>query len=209
MCALSGVLLALAFPPVGAWPLAWVALAPWIASLRGNSRISAFLLSWLAGAVFFGLLLFWLHPFGLSVWLIVTFLLSIELAFWGLLVRRLDRLSPGVRLLGTAVLWCGIEWARGLGQYGFTWGWLGYSQSPALMILPLARYLGTLGLSFAIVLVNTSLAELLRAGLHQTRVAPALGRAVLGCGLAAVLVVGAAMHRARATIPTPLPFVPR
>jgi len=195
LCLLSGVLLSLAFPPVGAWPLAWIALVPWIACLRGSSRGGAFLGSWLGGAAFFGLLVSWLHLFGFSVWLVVTLLLGFELAVWGLVVRRLGAARPVTRVLGTAVLWCGVEWARGLGAYGFTWGWLGYSQSPALALLPLARYLGTLGLSFSIVLVNTSLAEIVSAIFRRGSVGAAVGRAVLGGSLAAALVGGAGLVR--------------
>ena len=69
-------------------------------------------------------------------------------------------MMPALQMLGAAALWCGLEWLRGLGAFGFTWGWLGYSQAPVLWLLPMARAAGTLGLSFAIVLANAALAEL-------------------------------------------------
>jgi len=193
LCALSGLLLSLAFPPAGLWPLAWVALVPWIAALRAGSRFGALLGSWIGGMVFFGALLYWLSLFGLSVWLIVTVLLGAALAIWGGCVRRIEHLRPAARVLGTAVLWCGMEWARGLGTYGFTWGWLGYSQSPKISVLPFAHYTGTLGLSFLIVLANTSLAEVLVAIIGKRPVIVGVGRAVLGCALAAALLGGASL----------------
>ena len=194
LCLLSGLLLSLAFPPAGLWWLAWVALVPWMAALRMGSRLWAFLGSWLGGMAFFGVLLSWLHLFGLSVWLLVTVLLGAYLAIWGVCVRRLGHFRPAARLLGTAALWCGVEWTRGLGAYGFTWGWLGYSQSPMLPFLPFARYAGTLGLSFLIALVNVSLAEILVAVIRKTGFPAALGRAVLGCAVAAALLGGASLR---------------
>lgn len=206
LCVLSGLLLSLAFPPAGWWPLAWVALVPWLAALRTGARFSTFVGSWLGGMAFFGALLYWLHLFGLSVWLLVMLLLGATLAIWGLCVRRLGHFRPATRLLGTAVLWCGVEWARGLGPYGFTWGWLGYSQSPALPLLSFARYAGTLGLSFLIVLANASLAEVLVAVIRRNAPAAALGRAVLGCSLVAALLGGASL-RARSHLPGSAPEV--
>ncbi len=207
LCALSGLLLSLSFPPVGLWPLAWVALVPWLAALRGSTRLGAFLGSLVGGAVFFGFLLSWLRLFGVSVWGMAVLLLSVELTIWGLAVRGLSNSRPVARLLGTAVLWCGWEWARGLGFLGFTWGWLGYSQSSSLLVLPLARYLGTLGISFVLALVNASLAEVLSAALRHASVGVALGRAVLG-GSLAVLLVGGAELRSRGALPAEATSVP-
>jgi apolipoprotein N-acyltransferase len=206
LCVLSGLLLSLAFPPAGLWPLAWVALVPWIAALRTGSRFGAFLGSWLGGMAFFGALLYWLHLFGISVWLVVTILLGAALAVWGVCARRLGHFRAATRILGTAVLWCGVEWARGLGQYGFTWGWLGYSQSPALALLPFARYAGTLGLSFLIALANASLAEVMVAVIRRSSPAAAVGRAVLGCALVAALLGGANL-RARGSAAVNAPQV--
>ncbi len=43
--ALSGLLLTLAMPPVGIWPLGWIALAPLLVACRGQRLIVGFLLS--------------------------------------------------------------------------------------------------------------------------------------------------------------------
>lgn len=194
LCLLSGALLSLAFPPLGIWPLAWIALVPWLAALRAGTRFGAFLGSWLAGSVFFGALLLWLQLFGVSVWLLVAVLLGLGLMIWGLCVRGVNRLRPAARVLGAAVLWTGFEWLRGLGAFGFTWGWLGYSQSPAIPLLPIARYAGVLALSFLIVLVNTSLAEVLAALIRRQAPSAAVGRAVLGCAVAAMALGGAGLR---------------
>ncbi|MFB3881634.1 MAG: apolipoprotein N-acyltransferase [Armatimonadota bacterium] len=194
LCALSGALLALAFPRPGWWPLVWIALVPWMVAVRLATGWGAVLGSWLGGFVFLGILLYWLGLFGISVWFVASLAFSIPLLAWGLGVRWMGKLAPPARIIGAAVLWTGLEWARGLGMFGFTWGWLGYSQSPALWLLPVARVAGTIGISFLIVLVNAAIAEVVvRSGEQAT------GRRIVR--LAAVIVfVALAMSGARAWV---------
>ena len=197
LCALSGALLALCFPPVGLWPLAWVALVPWLAALWLAGRWGALLGSWVGGFLFFGCLLYWLNLFGASVWFLACFVLSVSLVVWGAAVRWTGRLTPGARIAAAAALWCGVEWARGLGQFGFTWGWLGYSQSPAEFVLPVARAAGTLGISFLVVLVNAALTDLLvGAGEGPSRVRRLVRGAVVA-GVVALCLLGAGRWAAR------------
>ena len=197
LCGVSGALLALAFPRPGWWPLAWVALAPWLVAVRLGSGWGALLGSWLGGFVFFGILCYWLGLFGVSVWFLACLMLSIALLVWGLGVRWMGKLGALARIIGAAALWCGIEWARGLGTFGFTWGWLGYSQSPALWLLPVARLTGTIGISFLIVLVNAAVAEVVVSAGARQPVARPLGRVVAACAFAAVVVFGAGKWTAR------------
>lgn len=191
LCALSGALLFLSFPPAGLWPLAWVALAPWLLSLRISSRLAWVPGSWLAGFVFFGALLYWLGLFGISVLLTVATLLGAVTLAYGLLARWLGRLNWFWRTVGAAAIWCAIEWVRGLGQFGFTWGWLGYSQSPALAILPVARLGGTLALSFLIALANAALAEWVAEVLRGRSRGLAAARGAAMCGMVVACVAGA------------------
>lgn len=197
LCALSGALLAACFPALGLWPLAWMALVPWLVALRLTGAGAALLGSSLGGFVFYGILLYWLALFGWTVWALSCIVLSFSLLAWGLAARWIGRLGASARIFGVAVLWCGLEWARGLGQFGFTWGWLGYSQSPALELLPVARLAGTLGLSFLIVLVNAALAELVVSFAHEGRpFRPALRTAAI-LALAALAFLGARKWMAR------------
>ncbi len=191
LCALSGVMLSLCFPPVGWWPLAWVALVPWLVSVRMSSRLGTALGSWLGGFAFFGALLYWLYLFGVSVLVMVAALLGLVMMVWGLLARWVGRLAWAPRMIGTAAVWCGVEWARGLGQYGFTWGWLAYSQSPALPVLSVARLAGALGLSFVIVLCNAAVAEAVAETLRRSSPELAVARGLVGVAAAAACVGGA------------------
>jgi len=197
LCIISGILLSLCFPPAGLWPLAWVALVPWIVSLRLGSTFAAVAGSWLGGAAFFALLLYWLNLFGMSVWWLVAGIEALTLAAWGVLARWTGRLSPAPRAVAAAALWVVVEWFRGQGRFGFGWGWLGYSQSPALSVLPVARALGTLGLSFVIVLVNAAIAEVVVGRVGGESAWRALGRTVAIGACAALIVVGARLWASR------------
>ena len=196
---LSGALLAVSFPSAGLWPAAWVALAPWLIALRLATTGGAILGSWLGGFVFYGILLYWLGLFGWSVWALACLVLSLTSLAWGIGVRWTGRLSPFSRIVGAAALWCGVEWVRGLGQFGFTWGWLGYSQSSALSILPVAWAAGTLGLSFLIVLVNAALAELVVSVVRYESTLRALLRTAVAIGMAALAIYAAGAMRGRAS----------
>ena len=105
LCALSGVLLALCFPPAGLWFLAWVALVPWLVALRTGSRWGAAVGSWVGGFAFLGVLLYWLALFGLSLWALGSVALALWLLIWGVVARWTGRFGPVLRIVGTAVLW--------------------------------------------------------------------------------------------------------
>ena len=197
LCGLSGALLALAFPRPGWWPLAWVALAPWFVAVRLGSGWGAVLGSWLGGFAFFGVLCYWLGLFGVSVWFLACAILGFALLVWGLGVRWMGRLGALARIIGAAALWCGVEWVRGLGEFGFTWGWLGYSQSPALWLLPVARLTGTIGISFLIVLVNAAIGEAVVSAGRREPVGRAAVRVIAACAFSAVVVFGAHRWTAR------------
>jgi apolipoprotein N-acyltransferase len=173
------------------WPLAWVGLVPCLIALHTGPGRVALLGNWLAGFAFFGILLYWLGLFGWTVWALACLALSLSWLAWGIAARWLGRLGPTARTIGVAVVWCGIESARGLGQFGFTWGWLGYSQSPALPFMPVARLGGTLFLSFLIVLANSAFAEMVLAVARRERVPLAAGRTLLTLALTAAVVIGA------------------
>ena len=64
VCAAAGFVLSLAFPPAGIWPLAFVAVAPFIASLGGVRPRQGALLGLAFGITFFGATLYWILLFG-------------------------------------------------------------------------------------------------------------------------------------------------
>ena len=60
ICA-TPILLTLAATPGGLWPLAWIALVPWLLVIgESKTTFAAMFRGWMAGAIFFGLNTWWL-----------------------------------------------------------------------------------------------------------------------------------------------------
>lgn len=186
----SGVLLTAAFPSVGWWPaaplaVAVITIAIWQPSSPRPLRRGA-ILGFLAGAAFFGVLLFWLHVIGPDAWLVLAFVEALYFAPLGAAIAAVARL-PGAPVWA-ACLWVADEAVRDrLPLGGFTWGRLAFSQSAS----PFTRYVALGGaplLTFVIALTGTLLATVVvGAGMPRVRAATLRLAAAAGViGLAAI-----------------------
>ncbi len=167
--AAAALLLAFAFPDFGAWPLAWVALAPLLFNIARRPRAAqSFLSGWLAGTLFFYATCHWLtypmiHYAGIPAPLAYLLLLP-PAAAGGLfpalaalgLARLCGRLGTIALLLAPA-LWVACEWAR-LGVIGQLWNAVGYSQAFRPALIQSARFGGVYAVSFLVVAFNAALA---------------------------------------------------
>jgi apolipoprotein N-acyltransferase len=171
---LGGLLMALSPAPINAWFLAWIAIVPlWWSVL--NHRLS-FHAGLLWGAMYNGLALHWitgLHPLtwmGMSefnsiaivtiIYLLITIYGAACVGLWSWCLAWMTRrkLSPWIRVLSMAALWCGIEWIRSLTL--LDWTSIAYTQSPSnLAILHLGQLSGNTLITAAIVAVNGTIAE--------------------------------------------------
>jgi apolipoprotein N-acyltransferase len=201
LCAIaSALLLLLAFPDFGAWPLAWVALVPLLFCVaRRPHAAPSFVSGWLAGTLFFYASCHWLtYPMiryaGFPAWLAYVLLLPVAAAgglFHGLfalaLARLCARLSPAALFLAPAV-WAACEWAR-LGGIGQLWNAVGYSQAFEPALIQAARFGGVYAVSFIVLTVNAALAYAL------------LGRSARGAlvSLAALTLAALAVYAAGLT----------
>lgn len=176
----SGILMGLTVAPVGAWFLAWIALAPlWVlvvgyAKQKNQSPSAPLLPSLLWGIAYHGVALSWItgiHPMTwlgvpwlpslaitLFCWGFISILGGVFVAIWAAVMVRLGGQKPWLRILiGTAV-WCGLEslWSAG----PLWWSSLAYTQSPYnLVILHLGQLSGANTVTAAIVAVNGLIAE--------------------------------------------------
>ncbi len=155
------MLSSLAFPPVGAWPLAFVAPALLLVALRGARPARGSVLGLVYGIAGFGLTLSWILLFGTLAWSALTLLAALSTALFGGLVpvvRRPGR--PVVSALGAAALWTAIDRLRGLWPLGgFTWGSLGVSQVPNRVTVRVAVVAGVWGVTFVVAFAAALLAE--------------------------------------------------
>lgn len=181
----AGALLFLAFPPVGAWPLAFVALVPllWLLADAGPAR--GFWLGLAFGLAFHGATLYWILRFGEMAWVALMIVSALWVGLFGALApitRRAGR--PVVTMLAIASAWTVLEWAKSMWPLGgFTWGTIGISQADNGATVRLATLAGVWGVTFAVVATNAAIALVLRGD--------ARGRStawVMGLGVAVALV---------------------
>jgi apolipoprotein N-acyltransferase len=188
IAAAAGALLSLSLPPVAWWPLALVGPAALLWLLRDARPRRGAAIGAVFGAVYFGLLLYWLLRFGEMGWGALVVLSAASIALFGLLAPLLWREDrPVVSILGLAGLWTVIEWLRAAWPLGgFSWGQLGSTQVDA-PLLRLASITGVWGLSFVVVTVSGLLLLVLDRWGSGARL-----RAAGALAVAAVLVIAPA-----------------
>jgi apolipoprotein N-acyltransferase len=197
-CLLSGLLWAAAFPPLGAFPLAWIAWVPLLGVVRERTPRRAFLPGFVAGGVAFLGVLHWIvvvvHVYGqapltfaLFALLLLAAYLALFPAFWAVGVACARRAGTGAAVWLGAALWTALELLRGHAFTGFPWALAGYSQTPFLPLILVAEWTGVYGVSFLILLVNLGVAE----AVHAVRTGSGRRRPLLHLALIAALVAAA------------------
>ncbi len=171
----GGLILWAAFPPLGWWPLAWIAPWCWFVvidrqllqnsadnhsesnrlwrRLRSQFNGSA----WLASCLCWLLLLqglrlaHWGTHFG---WLAIGMYLAFYLpVFLGMTVRIVTR-TPLPLPLAAAISWTFLEWIRGHLITGFSFSLLAHTQAKQLWLIQIADFSGAYGISFLVMLVS-------------------------------------------------------
>lgn len=144
---LGSVLLFLSFPPFDLWPLAWVALIPWlrliaVTKLPGRRP---WLALYAAGFLFWAVVLYWLtlpHVAGiLSLLALPGYLAFYTPAFVGVcraLVHRWRMPLP----VAVPLVWMGLEYARTWILTGFSMAGLGHTQWQVLPLIQCADLAG-------------------------------------------------------------------
>lgn len=188
---MAGVLLLFAaFPPLGCWPLAWIAPLFWIRlisqpDLGGKKR--AYLAIWLAGMIYW-LALFYFIPipfWGLYFgWFAMSAYLGIYLPLFVALTRvAVHRLRVSV-ILSAPVVWVGLELARGHLFTGLSMSLLGHTQVKWVRIIQIADLAGAYSISFVVMLTAACLAKMLPWKRQRFSTWPALvAVAVVGLSL--------------------------
>ncbi len=173
---LAGVLLAMAFEPLGIALLIPLSLAVLVCCLHGLRARSAWLPGLLFGAGFCFVLMFWMRAVGPDAWLSLAALETAFFAPLGSVVARLMRLRWWP--VWTAFAWVAIETVRGSWPFsGMPWGRLSYAVAgtPWAEALP---WLGFSGVSLLLAASGTTLGWLLLGGWRRRRTA-VLGVAAL------------------------------
>ena len=178
LAALAGLALSLSLPPVGAWPIAFVAIIPLLWLLWDAGPWRGLLLGFVFGVAYFGAVLYWIMLFGQLAWTGLVFASAMSLGVFGVLAPAIIRgRHPLMSVVGLAALWTAIDQGRGMWPLnGFTWGTLAMSQVPNRALLPFASVAGGAGLTFVVVCVN----GLLLRALVRVRARPAAAAGLVG-----------------------------
>jgi apolipoprotein N-acyltransferase len=157
----TGVLLALACPPLDAGWLAWGGLVPLLVAVRGMRPGGGWVAGQIAGTVFFALLMPYIGQFGALPWLALAVFQGGFLALYGYLAALMWRCPCAwVRVPALAACWSAAELLRGhFGALQFTFGALGHTQHAYVPVLQLAGLAGQYGIGFTIALLAAALVE--------------------------------------------------
>lgn len=196
LAALSGALLALAFPGSGDQPwLAFAALVPLLVAIEGLGWRRAGVLGFLSGIIFWLAVIPWVVPTmihygdvpwplaGLVLLALAGYLALYTTAFSALLARTAPR-SSAAYVIAAASLWVALEFLRTHLFTGFPWNLLGYSQYRNLSLIQVAAVTGVYGVSFAVAAINAGLARLVHLQYGRKDRLGGLGVAAAVVGLA-------------------------
>ncbi len=162
---LSGVLLALAFPKPEINFLAWFGFIFLLFSIKRSSTYrKTFLLSYLCGLIFFGIVVYWAVYVTFIGAIVLIFYLALYFGVFGLGLRWVENSfrNPLFKILLISSLWVGLEFVRSHLFTGFGWALLGYSQYMHIKLIQVADMTGVYGLSFLIIFVNAALFYMLK-----------------------------------------------
>lgn len=160
----------LCFPPFSLWPVAFVALVPWLWALRGTSVRGALWLSMVFGFLFFVAVFHWLTSlarFNPMIYLGIPLVgiyqgLYVAVAGAGM-VAAARRLNPWAALAIGMGWWAGMEWWRSLGPLGSAFALLGHAVRDCTPLVQVTSLGGVPLLSALVLGVNLAIMETIAA----------------------------------------------
>ncbi len=187
---LSGLLLWLAFPPAGWWPLAWIAPVGWLRLIRREelSGKRPYGMLYVAGLFCWLLMIQWVRlphwstGFG---WIALSLYLAIYIPLFVGATRVMVHAWRVPTVVAAPVVWVGLEMTRSYFLTGFALALLGYSQVQHVVLLQIADCFGVYGVSFVVMLVAAAVERMLpleRGGKFTWWPVP-VGLAVVGASL--------------------------
>lgn len=193
--ALGGVLLGLAFPPIGASWLAWIALIPLFRACLHHTPRYTFLVAWVFHLALFSVAFYWpvLHhradtaAISLTAIVALTMLLSAPYALAAWSLSKTGKTSA-VLIAGLSVV--GLEIILEAGPVPMPWSALGNSQATSDILMGLAPFIGMHGIGIFIVVVNMLFALGLESGLYRRSIRAGV---IAGSALLLLALIGSAI----------------
>lgn len=186
LVALGGVLLWASFPPLGIWPLSFVAIVLWlvvIANPLAFCRPRAFRSVWLVSFLFwlamnyFVTLPHWAGYFG---WVAMSAYLSIYIPFFFASAQALTHRFRVSLIVAAPLSWVAMEWLRAHIITGYGMGMLPHTMYRVPLLIQTADLIGGYGTSFLMVLASAALLQCLKTQGTQRVMAMAILLATAG-----------------------------
>ena len=162
---LGGVVLSLAFEPVGLAVLMPVALAVLVLAVRGAPVRWGAVIGWLFGIGFTASLLWWMRAVGTDAWLALSLFQALYFGPLGMALALVTRLRAWP--VWAACAWVAVETWRGAWPFGgLPWGRLAYATADTWWQAAIP-WLGMTGVSLLVALTGTFLAWLVTSRLRR------------------------------------------
>ena len=158
----SALLLWLAFPPVGWWPLAWIAPLGWLRLISRHDLVGRRVYGklYVVGLLHWLLMIQWIRLPHWTAWL-GWWALSLYLAAYIPLFVGMTRLLVHrwklTSVLAAPITWTGLELLRGHLLTGFSISLLGHSQQSLLPLIQVADLTGAYGVGFLVMFAAAAL----------------------------------------------------
>lgn len=156
LIAAAALALSLSFSPLPLHFLSYIALVPLFLIIETRDRKGSFWTGFVFGFLYSLFLLFWLLflevPPVIKAWLIAGYV--ILSAYIGFYFATFSLLTKWLGFFWSPFILVALEFIRSVGEIGFPWGVLGYTQVAYLPMIQLASLFGIWGVSFWLVIVN-------------------------------------------------------
>ena len=161
--AASAGMLTVIQPPFGIWPLAWVALVPFIIVCSPGANLKWLVpVSYVISLCYWLGNLYWIGPVTWGGWLTFCFYIALLWPLLAICVRFCRRKNIAL-FLAVPILVVGAERLQGLFLGGFYWRHLSHSQYENTALIQIADIFGAAGVSFLAAMANGLIAELIIA----------------------------------------------
>ncbi len=159
---LSLLLQSLLPAPRDIWPLAYIAMVPWLIVIGGTSKPRwVYVSAWMLGFAFFLINMAWMEvPTGAG-YIALSAFLACYFPLAACPIRHAVRRRRIPLSVAFPVVWVGAEYLRGIVLSGFPWFFLGHSHHGVLPMIQISDLVGAYGVTFVLAALNGAVADVL------------------------------------------------